>query len=299
MNAFLLLAVALKVLAIGNSFSICMPRDMAPVVESMGLELDIAATFSSGCPLVDQVKNANNPDDLTYSLEWSRNGKFRADWPELSACLMDKTEINRKTKEPKQVKRCNLAKVLAAEKWDVVTVQQASHYSWQPATYNPWGDNLIEIVKKLAPTAKIVVHETWSYTPWDRRLKTWNIDQDMMYSALHGAYRDFANKRKLDIIPTGTAVQLVRKELPVRYTENSFGGDVVGSAKFEQDKNGKWTPVGDVFHMNPDGNYLQSLVWTAKLLNVDVTKCKYARKGMKPERAEFLKRIAMKAVKGE
>ena len=69
-------------------------------------------------------------------------------------------------------------------------------------------------------------------------------------------------------------MQLVRKELPVKYAANSFGGDVVGSAKFVE-ADGKWAPKGDVFHMGPDGNYLQALVWTAKLFDTDVTKCGY------------------------
>ena len=48
--------------------------------------------------------------------------------------------------------------------------------------------------------------------------------------------------------------------------------------------------------MGRDGNYLQALVWTAKLFGVDVTKCSYAPKGMSAERAEFLRKIAMKAI---
>lgn len=116
-----------------------------------------------------------------------------------------------------------------------------------------------------------------------------------MYEKLHAAYADFAKGYGLDVVPTGTAVQLVRKELPVRYEKNSLGGDVVGNCKFVE-KDGKWTPKGDVFHMGRDGNYLQALVWTAKLFGADVTKCSYAPKGMSAERAEFLRKIAMKAL---
>ena len=191
----------------------------------------------------------------------------------------------------------NIPSILKEEKWDVVTIQQASHQSWQPESYHPFGDNLVKYVRENAPQAKIVVHETWSYTPWDKRLEKWGIDQNEMYARLHAAYAAFAKTYGLEVIPTGTAVQLVRKELPVKYTENSLGGDVVGGAKFIE-KDGKWIPKGDVFHMGPDGNYLQALVWTAKLFGVDVTKCGYKPSKMSAERADFLKRMAMRAVEG-
>lgn len=41
---------------------------------------------------------------------------------------------------------------------------------------------------------------------------------------------------------------------------------------------------------------LKALVWTAKLFGADVTKCSYAPKGMSAGRAEFLRKIAMKAL---
>ena len=116
---------------------------------------------------------------------------------------------------------------------------------------------------------------------------------------LHAAYGDFAKANGFMVIPVGTAVQLYRKELPVVYTENSFGGDPCGSAKFEQGKDGKWKPKGDVFHFNSEGHYLQALVWTASLFGVDVAKCPYKPDFLDAARAEKMKACAMKAVKGK
>lgn len=262
----------LKVLMIGNSFSLQMVRSLPPVAKDLGLKVDVCSLYIGGCSLQTHWKNVCSPTSTPYSVTRSVNGvaqkKFKG----------------------------NIPQVLAGEKWDVVTLQQASHCSWKPETYHPWGDDLVKYVREKAPNAKIVVQETWSYTPWDKRFAKWGIDQNVMYDRLHEAYAAFAKPYGFDIIPTGTAVQLVRKELPVKYTENSLGGDVVGSAKFVRDDNGAWTPKGDVFHMGPDGDYLQALVWTAKLFGVDVTKGTYAPKGMSFERAAFLRRMAMKAV---
>ena len=117
-------------------------------------------------------------------------------------------------------------------------------------------------------------------------------------SKLHAAYGDFAKQYRFEIIPTGTAVQLWRKELPVRYAEDSFGGDVCGSAKFMKDeKTGKVTHKGDVFHMNASGNHLQALVWTAKLFGVDVSRCTYEPNGLDGDKLQLMRKVAMEAVR--
>ena len=262
---------SLKVLMIGNSFSVQMARAMPPIAENLGLKLDICSMYIGGCSMERHWNNICAPTNKPYSVTRSIEGK-------------DQMALHG-----------NIPELIKADKWDVVTIQQASHFSWQPDTYHPWGDNLVKYIRENAPQAKIVVQETWSYTPWDKRLAGWKIDQNEMYAKLHDAYAAFAAKHGLDVIPTGTAVQLVRRELPVKYTENSLGGDVVGSAKFVE-KDGKWVPQGDVFHMGESGHYLQALTWTAKLFGVDVTACTYVPKGIDAERAAFLRRMAQKAV---
>ena len=264
----------LKVLMIGNSFSQQMPKAMPPVAKDLGLKLDICSLYIGGCPLSKHWRNVQAPTSMPYGVTRTIDGVAQKGF------------------------KGNIPAVLKGEKWDVVTIQQASHESWKSESYHPFGDDLVKYIRENAPQAKIVVHETWSYTPWDKRLAKWGIDQNEMYDKLHAAYGAFAKQYGLEVIPTGTAVQLVRKELPVKYAENSLGGDVVGSAKFVE-ADGKWTPKGDVFHMGPDGNYLQALVWTAKLFGVDVTKCGYKPAKMSAERADFLKRMAMKAVAGK
>jgi len=286
---------SLKVLAIGNSFSVCTLKEMPQVAKAMGVKLDLASLYIGGCSLERHCACAADPADLSYDLGWSRDGVRKASWPELEACVKPTTRTHGKSKKPVPAKGAHVLEVLKAEKWDVVTIQQASHFSWQPATYHPFGDELVKHIRACAPGAEIVVQETWSYTPWDRRFKSWKIDQNEMYARLRAAYGDFAKGYGFRVIPTGAAVQLWRKRLPVVYAENGFGGDVCGSGKFEQ-VDGTWTPKGDVFHFNEDGHYLQALVWTAKLFGVDVTKCPYAPKRLAPEKAALMRRVAQEAV---
>ena len=296
MNTIVLIA-ALKVLAIGNSFSVCTQHQLPQVAKSLGRELDLVTMTIGGCSLERHWNCATNAADRTHSLQWNRCGEAHAKWPELQACVKPVERTDRKTKKRHMSKGANLSEVLKADKWDVVTVQQASHYSWQAESYQPWGDNLVKLIRELAPQAKIVVQETWSYTPWDGRLKKWGIDQNEMYAKLHEAYGTFAKKYAFEVIPTGTAVQLWRKELPVKYTANSFGGDVCGSAQFVE-KDGKWTHKGDVFHFNRTGHYLQALVWAAKLFDADVTTCAYRPDFVDEKSAALMKKVTMEAVAG-
>ena len=291
----------LKVLMIGNSFSICLLQQFPQVAKSMDLKLDLCSMFIGGCSFErhwQNVEKAGDPNFLPYGVKWDYASCDNAAAPVAQAVRKVDRKHHKTGKAYKEVGG-NIPQLLKADRWDIVTIQQASHFSWQPDSYHPYADNLVKKIRELAPQAEIVVQETWSYTPWDRRLAQWKMDQNEMYAKLHAAYGDFAKANGFMVIPVGTAVQLYRKALPVVYTENSFGGDPCGSAKFEQGKDGKWKPKGDVFHFNREGHYLQALVWTASLFGVDVTKCPYKPDFLDAARAEKMKACAMKSVKGK
>ena len=278
----------LKVLMIGNSFSICVLKEMPNIAKELGLKLDICSLYIGGCSLARHAGNATNETARPYAVSWNYISAKEGEEPFRGAL------------GGKDGKHANIPAMLAADKWDVVTVQQASHESWKAASYEPYGTKLLNLIAKLAPQAKVYVQQTWSYTPWDGRLAKWNIDPDTMYASLEAAYDKFAKAHGLDQIRMGKAVQLYRRELPVTYRENSIGGDVCGTDTFKE-KDGKWTHVGDAFHLNARGHYLQGLVWTATLFGADVTKCKAVPKSLEkhPERAELMRRIAMRVAKGE
>ena len=112
----------------------------------------------------------------------------------------------------------SLQELLAADKWDIVTIQQASRLSWKPETYQPFADNLIAAVRRLAPTAEIVIQQTWSYNSANPVLipgnpKSWKVDQTSMYEKLTAAYLQLAKKHRLRVILAGDAVQNFRKAM--------------------------------------------------------------------------------------
>ena len=278
----------LKVLMIGNSFSVCVLNQMPRIAEELGLKLDICSLFIGGCSLARHAENAKNTDAKPYSVSWKYMSVEPGKEPFRSALGGEKG------------KSANIPEMLAADAWDVVTIQQASHESWKPDSYEPYGTELLDLIAKLAPQARVYVQQTWSYTPWDGRLAKWNLTPESMYERLEAAYADFAKAHGLKQISMGKAVQLYRRELPVAYGDHDMSGDVCGTDSFEE-KDGKWRHVGDAFHLNGRGHYLQGLVWTATLFGADVTKCKAVPKALaaNPERAELMRGIAMRVAKGE
>ena len=247
-------AEPLKVLMIGNSFSICNLREMPQIAKSMGKRLDLASLYIGGCSLERHWRNvAAAETDATI-----RPYRF------------DRTADGRKVVENGAA---NITDALIMDKWDVVTIQQCSHFSWRPETYHPFGDSLVAKIRALAPQAKIVVQETWSYPPWDRRLKDFGFDQKEMYSRLHASYAAFAKQYGLEVIPVGTAAEIV------------------------PERNRLFTAPD--FHFNGEGEYLQGLVFAAHLFGVDVTKCPYVPANMDAARAGELKSAAMSAVRGK
>lgn len=267
-----------KVLMIGNSFSISVLRHLPKVAEKGGVKLDLASLYIGGCSLATHWANAQRDGEPDYR-------PYRYDRIVEGARVADGA-------------RRNVCEVLRQAKWDIVTLQQASHASWQPDSYRPAGDELVALVRRLAPQAKIYVQETWSYTPWDKRLKKWGFGQDEMYARLHAAYADFAARNGLKVIPFGTAVQEWRRRRPVTYTENSFGGDVVGGGRqeprdhFRRNARNEWEPNSDVFHLGRTGEYFQALVWAKSLLGVDLDKVDCTPAFVTDDEAALMKKIA-------
>jgi hypothetical protein len=196
----------------------------------------------------------------------------------------------------------NVTDALRLENWDIVTIQQASHYSWREESYHPHGDRLVEKIRELSPKAEIWVQETWSYTPWDSRLKAWGMDQNEMYRKLHAAYAAFAGKHSLKVIPMGTAVQNWRRDLPVEYAENSLGGDVVGGGKldgrdhFRRNQDNTWSIYCDPFHLGRKGEFFQALVWAKALFGADLGKVKVFPGFISHAEGELMKKVAAETV---
>ena len=125
----------MKILSIGNSFSQDAQRYLHELAKAEGVDIQTQNLYIGGCSLETHYQNMKG-DLMEYELE--RNGRGTT----------EKTSIRI---------------ALESEDWDIITVQQASHFSWNFETYLPYIVELVEYVRALCPKVKIYIHETWPY----------------------------------------------------------------------------------------------------------------------------------------
>lgn len=247
----------IRILSIGNSFSTDATRYLWEIASGMGCELETVNLYIGGCSLYTHVKNLRS-GERAYSYE--RNGSGLAE-------------------------NASIPETVKAGPWDFVTLQQASHYSGLPQTYHPFLEELADFIRKEAPEAKILMHQTWSYDPESTHdgFPTYGMDSAGMYQAVKAAYDQAAASIGADLIPVGDAVEAARK-----------------TAEFAP-ITGEFPMNRDGFHLSvPYGRYLAALVWCEKLLKLDVRKDAYipvTRDGAaNPEALAILREIAHSVV---
>ena len=111
-------AKELKVLMIGNSFSVCVGRNLPQVVKSgPGNSLELTSAQIGGCPLdkhsANLVQAEKDPSFKPYGV----------------------TVWNSKNPAKSQTRKGNVNELLKQNQYDIVTIQQASRKSWQYETY--------------------------------------------------------------------------------------------------------------------------------------------------------------------
>ncbi len=146
----------MKILSIGNSFSQDAQRYLHGIAAAEGVELFCQNLYIGGCSLETHARNLR--EGGVYELE--RNGASTG------------TLIT-------------MQDALQSDDWDVVTLQQASHFSWNFDTYVPYIEEVAAAVRTLAPTAKLYIHETWAYEQDSVRLT-----QELGYADQHDMLRD-------------------------------------------------------------------------------------------------------------
>lgn len=285
---------SLKVLMIGNSFSICVRHNLPQIVDSFeGKKLLLCSAYIGGCPLNLHVENiANDAEDFKpYTVDINgnvaENRRFEANLPEL----------------------------LKMEQWDVVTIQQASPKSWDFNTYEPYAGQLIEAIRQMAPSAEIVIQQTWSYRNDHAWLKkgsaAWKFDQAEMAARVADAYRQLAEKYQFRVIPVGDAVQNIRSSSKIVFFEPereqvmaleypktpSNEGDVVGGYNWWGEKGEAPALHIDEIHLNPRGEYLQACTWFQSLYGIPAEEITYCPDFISKKEAAALREAAGKAVR--
>lgn len=211
----------------------------------------------------------------------------------------------------------SLKQELLAEKWDIITIQQASIRSHDSATYRPAAKELYDYIKKHAPGSEVVIHQTWAYRVDDPRFRMPSAKagepktQKEMYDGLSNAYRTIAKELGVRRIPVGDAFYAADTDPKWGYkpdlqfdaktakpptlpsqTHSLHVGQRWGKA------DGKDTLQMDGHHASPAGEYLGGLVFYEFLFGTTAVGNKYRPTGMDADYARFLQETAHKAVDG-
>jgi hypothetical protein len=203
----------------------------------------------------------------------------------------------------------SLRQELAAEKWDVITIQQASIRSHDVSTYRPGMKKLYDYIKTHAPGSAVVIHQTWAYRVDDPRFggKAEPRTQKAMYDGLSDAYRTIARELGVRLIPVGDAFYAADTDpkwgyrpdtkFDVRTATHPALPDQKHSLhigwRWEADKSALKM---DGHHAGPAGEYLGGLVFYEFLYGRSVVGNTFRPSGVDGDYARFLQDTAHRAV---
>lgn len=247
-------AKVIRVLAIGNSFSEdAVEQNLHELGMATGDTMIVGNLYIGGCTLERHWRNASgNAAEYRYR-------KVAADGK--------RTQENNVT----------IAKGLADEPWDYVSLQQASGVSGMEKSFEPYLTHMVEYVRDRLPNAKLLWHMTWAYAKDSnhREFANYHNDQTEMYHAIiSAAKKAMADHGITTVVPSGTAVQ-----------------------------NARTSAIGD--HMNRDGfhldyrhgRYTAACTWYETLTGRNVVGNSYVPQGLAPETARLAQMAAHAAVK--
>ena len=211
----------MKILSIGNSFSIDAQHYLHSIAHADKADVTAANLYIGDCPLEIHYRNMLSQKD---AYEYWFNG--------FNTLL-----------------KVSLDAVLLASKWDVVTLQQASPFSPDYESYQPYLNALASYVRKCQPKAKIVIHQTWAYDKEAKMLPKLNFKTPKeMFEKVENAYAEAAKEINADfIIPSGKLLGMMVDE---------------GFEKVHR----------DTYHASYGaGRYVIGLLWYALLTGNDIT----------------------------
>lgn len=241
-----------RILAIGNSFSQdAVEQYLYELAQAAGIEVVIGNMYIGGCDLDKHLNNMRG-DNAAYEYRKVKDGK----------------KVNKSS--------YRLSDALIDEKWDYISLQQASGKSGKYETYAALAD-LIAEVQTFRPKAKLMWHQTWAYasTSTHESFPEYNKDQMTMYNAIvSAANQAMEDNTELNIlIPSGTAIQNGR---------TSFLGDAFNR---------------DGYHLEVTyGRYTAACTWFEAIFRQTVVGNSYAPQTIDPQIVKIAQNAAHLAV---
>ena len=190
----------LRILAIGNSFSDDAMEYLPKFTGQLECEhVELARLFIGGCSLERHVREY-------------RSGKASYDFYHYDSDSYDKgSNLSHNWSKSKS----SMEDALKMGEWDVITMQQVSGHSGRWESYQPHLDELVAIVRKYQPKARLAWHMTWSYSQDSKHgdFKRYGNSQEQMDNAIVATARKvYEQTPYFDyLIPSGVAITALRK----------------------------------------------------------------------------------------
>ena len=273
-----------KLMAIGNSFSRNALKFLPEIVTASGNHLIVKHAMIGGCDFERHMRHADAFEANPHAPEGRPyEGKF------------------------------SLKDLLVAEQWQYVTIQQASPKSFRPETFHPHADRLIAYIRKYAPQAEIIIHQTWAYRDDHAFWGLKNFNTDSMYKGVRETYDALAKERSLRQVPSGDAMEAARQDptwgkfVPdpdfnpktAHYPElpkNEKRSLHIGYTWKEHKPSNTYKLGWDKFHANAHGEYLQGCVWFEFFFEQSVVGNTFVPQNIAPADAAILQHIAHRVV---
>jgi uncharacterized repeat protein (TIGR02543 family) len=221
-----------KVLSIGNSFSEDAHKYLWSIAHSYGIDNEniiVANMYIGGSELRQHVENLNG-DRPNYTYQ-----KYVG--PQMIS-----------------IGSAKLSDVIADEDWDLITFQQASHFSGLASEYKNYLNTLISWAKDNTTNDDVLIgwHMTWAYDQSSNHSGFANYDKNqatMLEMIKDTLYKKVYNNKDVNlVIPSGIAVQNAR---------TSYIGDNL---------------TRDGYHLtDPLGRYIAALTYFKALTNFEVS----------------------------
>lgn len=224
---------SIKILAVGNSFSVDAMEHLAVILKDAGVkEVVLGNLYIAGCSVWNHWNHTSNgakENQADYKFYVNKGNGWTDSMETMKTGLL-------------------------YEDWDIITLQQVSQWSGKPDELSKL-PALIDYVKATTPNkeAKLFWHMTWAYQSTFSnadKFGYYNNDQMTMYNAITNLVQTKINTNDsfTGFIPSGTAIQNLR---------TSYLGD---------------TLTRDGYHMSEDiGRYTAALMWFKELTGAPIS----------------------------
>ncbi len=217
-------------LAIGNSFTDGPFRELIKILKLSNENCIIAEIVIGGASLKDiSVSAEENFNNFSY------------------------TEFRSWSNEFVNINNCTFKEIIYRYDWNIIFTQQLSSYSLDYKTFQPYLNNLYELIKELRTMPfKFGLQMTWAYSSeyFNSRKST----QDEMYKLVVEAYKEAVESNNMIdfLVPSGTAIQNARGTPLAQFDHELASNDYV--------------------HLGELGNFIVAMTWYTKVFNKTLSK---------------------------